>query len=286
MIPSPSPSGSDDKIISVRDLKFTYEGGLEALKGVNLDIRRGEYVAIVGGNGSGKTTFAKNLNGLLRPTNGSVTVNGKLASDRTVAQLARIVGYAFQNPDHQLFCSSVVEELEFGPRNLGYTPEEITRKVEHAITALDLKDLRDKPPLSLTLGERRRVSIASVVAMDPEVFILDEPTTGLDARETDDFMASIDGLSREGHTLILITHDMSLVAKHARRVVVMSEGRVVLDSDPGGAFSDLELLLKSKLVPPPVVQLAHRLSTIGVPRETLSPEELVFRILLARGGSQ
>jgi energy-coupling factor transport system ATP-binding protein len=286
VIPHPSTYGSEDKIISVRDLRFTYEGGYEALKSVNLDIRRGEYVAIVGGNGSGKTTLAKNLNGLLRPTSGSVMINGKPASDMTASQLAKVVGYAFQNPDHQLFCSSVVEELEFGPQNLGYSLEEIESKVSHAIEALHLRSLQDKPPLSLTLGERRRVSIASVVAMDPEVFILDEPTTGLDARETDDLMAGIHGLNREGHTLILITHDMSLVAKHARRVLVMSEGRVVLDSDPGGAFSDLELLRRSKLIPPPVVQLAHRLSAIGIPREILSPEELVFRIMLVQGGSK
>ena len=283
MIPAPSPSTASDKIVSVRDLKFTYEGGIQALKGINLDIRRGEYLAVVGGNGSGKTTLAKNINGLLRPTSGTIMVNGRSASDLTVAQLARIVGYAFQNPDHQLFCSSVVDEVRFGPQNMGFTQEDISRKVERAIEAMDLKGQRDQPPLSLTLGERRRVSIASVIAMTPEVFILDEPTTGLDAWETDDLMASIDRLNQEGRTVILITHDMNLVAKHARRVLVMSEGRIVLDSDPGGAFSDLELLLQSKLVPPPVVQLAHRLSGLGVSRETLSPGELVSRLMLGGG---
>jgi len=286
MIPAPSAPEPLDKVISTRDLKFAYEGGIRALGGINLDIRRGEYVAIVGGNGSGKTTLAKNLNGLLRPTSGTVTVNGGHTSDQTVAQLARVIGYAFQNPDHQLFCSSVADEVRFGPQNMGCQADEMSKRTERAIEAMNLTSLRNEPPLSLTLGERRRVSIASVIAMDPEVYVLDEPTTGLDVRETDELMASIERLNHEGHTIILITHDMNLVAKHAKRVIVMSEGRIVLDSDPAGAFSDLGILLQSKLVPPPVVQLAHRLSALGVPRDILSPEELVFRLMLDRGDGQ
>jgi energy-coupling factor transport system ATP-binding protein len=273
-----------DKIISVHELKYVYDGSVRALAGINLDVRRGDYLAIVGGNGSGKTTLAKNMNGLLRPTSGSVAVNGVSTSEQTVAELAKVIGYAFQNPDHQLFCSSVAEEVRFGPLNLGYPEAEVAKKTELSIEAMGLSSVKDRPPFSLTLGERRRVSIASVMAMDPQVFILDEPTTGLDARETDDLMDSIDRLNIDGHTVVLITHDMKLVAKHAKRVVVMSEGRIVLDSDPGGVFADLELLLRSKLVPPPVAQLAHRLSSLGVPREVLSPEELVFHLMSGRGG--
>jgi energy-coupling factor transporter ATP-binding protein EcfA2 len=283
MIPRALASENQDKVISVRGLKFVYNGGVQALAGIDMDVRRGDYLAIVGGNGSGKTTLAKNMNGLLRPTSGSVTINGVSTSEQTVAQLAKVIGYAFQNPDHQLFCSSVVEEVRFGPLNLGYPEPEVTKKTDLSIEAMGLSSVKDQPPFSLTLGERRRVSIASVMAMDPQVFILDEPTTGLDALETDDLMDSIDRLNLDGRTVVLITHDMKLVAKHAKRVVVMSEGRIVLDSDPRGVFTDLELLLSSKLIPPPVAQLAHRLSSLGVPRDVISPEELVFHLMSGRG---
>jgi len=269
----------NETIVSVRDLKFEYEGGIKALKSVSLKIKAGEYLAIVGGNGSGKTTLAKNLNGLLRPTGGEVEISGVSAKNLRVAELARYVGYAFQNPDHQLFCASVEKEVRFGPKNLGFPDSAISERATHAIEIMGLSDVSTKPPLSLTLGLRRKVSIASVIAMDPKVIILDEPTTGLDASEVRELMHNIDSLNKEGHTIILITHDMKLVAEHARRVVVMSDGRVVLDSDPRGAFSDLEILRDSKLEPPPVTLLAHRLSASGIPRDVISPEELVFHVL-------
>ena len=285
MIPNASPSAVTEKVVSIKGLKFTYDGGVQAIRGINLDIRYGEYLALVGGNGSGKTTLAKNLNGLLRPTGGSVVVAGRPTNEQKVASLARIVGYAFQNPDHQLFCSSVEEEVRFGPVNLGYPEQDVRDKVEKAIEAMSLEQLRELPPLSLRLGERRRVSIASVIAMDPDVLILDEPTTGLDAEESAELMRRLKRLNDDGKTIILITHDMKLVAEHAKRVVVISEGRVLLDSDPRGAFSDLEILRQSNLVPPAVTQLAHRLSAFDVPRDVISPEELVFHLLKGGGGS-
>lgn len=285
MIPANPILPGQDKIISVRNLKFTYEGGVEALREISLEVRRGEYLAIVGGNGSGKTTLAKHLNGLLRPTSGEVIVGGSPTSGRSVADLARIVGYAFQNPDLQLFCATVEEEVKFGPVNLGYPEAEITKKVQHAIEAMNLENHRKTPPLSMRLGERRRVSIASVIAMDPDVMILDEPTTGLDAQESSGLLAKLSRLNEEGKTIILITHDMRLVAEHARRVVVMSQGRILLDSDPRGAFSDPELLRQSNLEPPPVALLAHKLSEFGIPNDVISPEELVLHVMRLRGGA-
>ncbi|MBN1678118.1 MAG: ABC transporter ATP-binding protein [Candidatus Thermoplasmatota archaeon] len=274
------------KMVSVRDLKFTYEGGVEALRGVNLDIHEGEMLAIVGGNGSGKTTFAKILNGLLRPPSGSVVVDGKNASSMTVAELAKTVGYAFQNPDHQLFSSTVEDEVRFGPRNLGYPEAEVARMAGQAMDAMRLGAIRGLPPLSLRLSDRRRISIASVIAMDPKVLILDEPTTGLDAAETKNLMESVSMLNREGRTIVLITHDMRLVAEYAHRVVVMSNGRVLLDSDVSGAFSDLALLRQSSLEPPPVTLLAHGLSDHGIPKDIISPQELALRLLMLRGERQ
>ena len=284
MIPATPMLPREEKIISIHGLRFTYEGGVVALRDINIDISSGEYLAIVGGNGSGKTTLAKNINGLLRPTSGEVVVGGRSLSGRTVADIARTIGYAFQNPDHQLFCSTVEEEVRFGPANLGYPEGEIVKKVRRAIEAMNLESYRKTPPLSMRLGERRRVSIASVIAMDPEVLILDEPTTGLDAQESSELLAKLRRLNEEGKTIILITHDMKLVAEHAKRVVVMSQGRVLLDSDPRGAFSDPELLRQSNLEPPPVALLAHKLSELGIPKDVISPEELVFQIMRERGG--
>lgn len=284
MIPSAPSTTTREKVLTIRGLKYTYEGGVEAVRDVNLDIRYGEYIAIVGGNGSGKTTLAKNMNGLLKPTGGSVTVMDKTTSEQEVASLAKTVGYAFQNPDHQLFCSSVEEEVRFGPTNLGYPEAVIHDNVEKAMEAMNLGRLRMLPPLTLRLGERRRVSIASVIAMDPQVLILDEPTTGLDAGESEELMQRLKRLNNEGKTIILITHDMKLVAQYVKRVVVMARGRILLDSDPRGAFSDLDILRQSNLEPPAVAQLAHRLSAYDIPRDIASPEDLVFHLMRYGGG--
>jgi len=285
MIPGPK-SESSGKAISINNLKFTYDGGVQALNCVSLDIRKGEYVAIVGGNGSGKTTLAKNIIGLLKPTSGTVLVQGVATDEQKTAAIARIVGYVFQNPDHQLFCPTVSEEVRFGPRNLGFPEKELEARTQRALEAMDLVEVKERAPFSLTLSQRRRVTIASIIAMDPQVLILDEPTTGLDMRESDSLMERIRRLNVEGRTVVLITHDMKLVAKYARRVVVMSEGKIILDSDPAGVFYDLDALLRSKLVPPPVVRLVYRLSAQNIPRNILSPEELVSKLLEIRGGAK
>lgn len=284
MIPRPSSDPEGQYLISAHMIKYVYEGGVEAMSGVDLRIRKGEYMAVVGGNGSGKTTLAKNLNGLLRPTSGTIEIEGKNTAGMSVAEIARFVGYAFQNPDHQLFSGTVEEEVRFGPKNLGYPEDRVASLVEHALDAMGLQEVRKSPPPSLSLGLRRRVSIASVIAMDPQVIILDEPTTGLDSDDIGRLMESIALLNREGHTLILITHDMRLVAEHAKRVLVMARGKVLLDSDPRGSFSDIELLRESNLEPPPVTLLAHRLSRFGIPQDIFSPRELASVILRRLGG--
>lgn len=287
MIPSPRVKDPESRFfIVVHEMGYVYPGGQRALNRIDLHLRAGEYLAIVGGNGSGKTTLAKTLNGLLRPTSGSITVAGKDASSMSVAELARHVGYAFQNPDHQLFSSTVEEEVRFGPRNLGFPEKDVSSMVEHAIQLMGIEEVRTQPPLSLALGLRRKVSIASVIAMDPQVIILDEPTTGLDADEIEDLMRNAERLNAEGHTIILITHDMRLVAEHAKRVLVMTKGRVSLDSDPRGVFSDLEVLRETNLVPPPVTLLAHRLARYGLRKDIFSPQEFAAQILALNGGTR
>lgn len=263
-------------------MKFSYESGVTALKGVTLAIDRGEYVAVVGGNGSGKTTLAKHMNGLLRPTSGEVTIMGISSKGLSIPEIAHVVGYVFQNPDHQLFCSTVQEEIAFGPTNMGLPDKEVKSRVDSAIKMLGIDGLRDRPPFALTLGARRKVSIASILAMGPQVLVLDEPTTGLDLREADELMACIQRLNDEGTTIVLITHDMKLVAVHTNRVIMMSEGRILLDTDTRGAFSDLTLLRQSMLLPPPVTTLAHKLSALSISRDVFTVEEMAFE--LSRGG--
>lgn len=283
MIPLPSDDGSEQAVF-MRNVKYTYESGIEALRGVTLTIDKGEYLAIVGGNGSGKTTLAKHLNGLLRPTSGQVLISGSSAADMSISELAKVVGYAFQNPDHQLFSSTVEDEVAFGPANLGLSPQEVKARMDEAIRLMGLNQVRAKPPLSLSLGLRRRVSIASVISMRPSVLILDEPTTGLDALEAEALMACIRRMNGEGMTIVLITHEMKLVAQHANRVIVMDGGRITLDSGTRGAFSDSSLLRRCRLLPPPVTGLAHRLMAEGVSKDVFTPEELAFELL--RGGAK
>ncbi len=274
-------------IISLQDVRFSYEGGIEALKGVSLSVARGENVAVVGGNGSGKTTLAKHLNGLLKPSSGRVLVGGEDSSKTSVAMLARTVGYVFQNPDYQLFCTSVEEEVRFGPKNMGFGRDDESALAERALKLMDISHLREQSPVSLSLGDRRKIAIASVLATSPIVLILDEPTTGLDSVESAQLMATLDVLRSEGMTVVLITHDMRLVAQHMDRVVVMSEGSVALDAGVEEAFSDPDRLRRCKLLAPPITVLAQRLQAQGVlPKGAATPLQLVELVARVRGERQ
>ena len=274
-------------IISLQDVRFSYEGGIEALKGVSLSVARGENVAVVGGNGSGKTTLAKHLNGLLKPSSGTVLVGGEDSSRTSVATLARTVGYVFQNPDYQLFCTSVEEEVRFGPKNMGFGRDDESALAERALKLMDISHLREQSPVSLSLGDRRKVAIASVLATSPRVLLLDEPTTGLDSVESTQLMATLDVLRSEGMTIVLITHDMRLVAQHMDRVVVMSEGVVALDTGVEEAFSDPDRLRRCKLLAPPITVLAQRLQAQGIlPKGAATPLQLVEQVARVRGERQ
>ncbi len=277
MIPRPSADRSK-RMIEMDNVGFTYDAGVEALRSVSLMVSSGEFLAIVGGNGSGKTTLAKLMNGLLRPSGGSIKISGVPAESQSIAELSKTVGYCFQNPDHQLFCTSVEDEVMFGPKNLGIGLEESRERMERALSLMGISSLKTKSPFSLSLSERRRVTIASIVAMTPQVMILDEPTTGLDADESSELMALIRKLNADGRTIILITHEMKLVAEHADRVIILSDGHILLDSDVRGAFSDPEILKTSRLLPPPVTLLARRISSIGISRDLLTSEEFVFEL--------
>ncbi len=225
-------------MIRVKNIHFTYNDR-EVLRGI--DFRMGnEIVALVGQNGSGKTTFAKHLNGLLKPTSGSVEVDGLDTREHTVAELSRLVGYVFQNPEHMFFEENVFREVAFGPKNLGLSEDEIEARVRWALKAVNLEGYEERTPYSLSGGEKQRLAIACVLAMKPRYIILDEPTTGLDARNSESVIETIGRLHSEGHGILLITHDMELVLRMAERVMLLKEGRKVFDG-PVEEFFSLEL---------------------------------------------
>jgi len=258
--------------IRILDLWYRYDGEADVLRGISLDIKDGDFVAIVGQNGSGKTTLVKHFNGLLTPTRGTVQVYGQNTTDLTVGQLARQVGYVFQNPDHQIFSPTVREEIAFGPKNLGLSPKEVDERVAEALERFHLAAHADAPPALLGYGLRRKVGVAAVYAMHPRVFILDEPTAGLDWRGVQELMALLRGMNAEGHTIVLIMHDMRVVAEHARRTVVLHEGRLLADGDTPSVFRHVDRLVQARIELPQIAQLAQRLSPWGMPSEMLTVE--------------
>ncbi len=250
--------------IEVRRLSFRYPSGVSALTGVDLQVEAGT-TAIVGQNGAGKTTLVKHFNGLLRPSSGEVLVNGSCTSGQSVAALARTVGLVFQNPNDQIFNTSVWKETAFGPNNLGFSVQRLRALVEEALTLVGLSERADVHPFELTLSERKLLCIAAVVAMDTPVVVLDEPTTGQDQRGVRKIGELIRHLNRSGRTVIAVTHDMGLVADAFERTVVMAHGRVLLDGETRSVFARPALLAEAQLEPPVVVRLAQHLDVPGTP---------------------
>ncbi len=252
-------AGYGEVVLEARDLAYTYPNGVAALSGANLSVRRGEFVAVVGQNGSGKTTLVKHFNGLLAPTAGEVTVLGRPTTGQSVLQLGRSVGYVFQNPDHQIFAETVFDEVAFGPRNHGVPPGEVKERVAEALAAVGLAGRDREDPFAMTKGERQRVAVASVLATRPHVIVLDEPTTGLDYREQRRMMDLVRRLNEAGHTVIIVTHTMWVVAEYAHRTVVVKDGAIWLDGPTRAVMAREEELLAASLKPPQVVRLGNRL---------------------------
>jgi len=261
-------------VIIVRDLWHVYPGGIEALKGVSLEIYPREFIVILGQNGSGKTTLVKHFNGLLKPTRGEVIVYGMDTKTVSIAELAKKVGYVFQNPDHQIFSKTVREEIAFGPKNLKLSEEEIDERVAEAARILKIEEYLDENPFNLSWGLRQRVAIASILSMKPEVLIVDEPTTGQDHKTGREIMEILCKLNKEGITIIVITHDMKLAAEYAQRAIVMKEGRILLDGNIRDVFSKIEVLKEAYLMPPQITQLSLKLRKYGVPT-ALRVEEFI-----------
>lgn len=272
-------------LINVDHLDFVYPDGTPALFDINLEIGEQEFIALIGQNGSGKTTLSKCLNGLLKPTSGSVTVEDIDTRSRgIIKQLVTKVGYVFQNPDHQLFNRTVWDEIAYGPRNIGLGAEEVKTRVEEAARVAGVhSDLFETHPYFLHKGLRQRVAIASILAMRPDTIIVDEPTTGQDMPQSIEVMEFLKRLwEEEGHTVIIITHEMRIVAEYARRTVVLGQGRILLDAPTREVFSKPDILRETYVEPPQITRLGQALADDGLPRDALSVEEMkqAFRSLM------
>lgn len=245
-------------MIKINQLTFQYPNGLPVLNQLSMEIKKGEFVALIGQNGAGKTTLLKQLNGLLKPSCGDVTIGGSNTKDTNTGNLARTVGYLFQNPDHQIFMPTVEKEIGFGPANLRLSKEEVNQRVAEAAEQVGLTPYLADNPLFLSKGQRQRVAFASLLSMRPEVMVLDEPTTGQDYQEGIEIMEMVKSLHQQGHTIIFVTHDMELVARYANRVIVFSRGKILIDGACRNVFYQPELLKETNLFPPQIARLVQK----------------------------
>jgi energy-coupling factor transporter ATP-binding protein EcfA2 len=255
--PSPRPV-PDEALLEFEDIEFAYEGGPPVLQGISLTVRQGEVVAILGPNGAGKSTLLRHAIGLLKPQRGRVRVAGQDARRLTTAQLARTVGYVFQSPSHMLFAPTVREELAFGPRNLGRPNAAIAAALPGALANVRLDVPLDRAPFSLSFGQQKRLAIAAVLAMQPRVLVLDEPTAGQDHANTVALMHTIGALSGLEAT-VLITHDLDLALSYATRVVLMRDGQVEAEGPPERVLADRALLERCRVVPTSLLEANLRL---------------------------
>ncbi len=252
-------NGSNEALVALEDVSFQYPNGAQVLGKINLTLRKGEFVTLMGPNGAGKTTLAKHLNGLLTPSSGRALVRGVDTRSSSVAKLAATVGYVFQNPDHQLFSRTVAEELAFGPHNLGWPKSRIDDAVKRALEHTGGLNRGQADPFFLGLAERKLVAIASVLIMQPDVLVLDEPATGADHEAALRVMNYLSDLHRQGLTIVIVTHDVSLAANYADRAVVLRSGMVVLDGTPSEVFRHGQELQSCLVRPPQVAALAQKL---------------------------
>ena len=256
-------------MITVKELYYRYPNGVEALKGVSMNVHDGEFLAIMGRNGAGKTTLVKHLNGLLKPAKGVVEVDGVDTRNLSVAELARKVGLVFQNPDHQLFCETVEEEIAFALKNFGLDEETVNKRVDWALNLLNLERYKKSSPFVLSGGERKRVALASVLAWDPKILILDEPTIGQDQRQKEILRQFIIQLNSQGKTIIIVTHDVEFVAECKPRVILMSDGRITADGEAKEILTDFKSLMEASVIPPQITQMFSNLIGFGFPHEVI-----------------
>lgn len=278
-----------DLAIKVENAHYEYPAGnVVALSGVNLEVKRGELLGIIGQNGSGKTTLTKLLNRLLKPTSGNVYVNGLLTTNRSVQEMSAHIGYVFQNPNHQLFARTVKDELEFGPRNIGVDDSDIDVRVADAIEFFGLEAYVEEHPYRVSFPVRKLVGIASVLTMKPSILILDEPSTGQDHQTTRVINSLMRRLAEDGTTVICVSHDMPLLADVVERVIVMRNTEVIADASPREVFADRDLMLTTNLQAPQITEISLATVTKRGGPIALTAQELADDIVsrVAQGGTK
>ena len=284
-----------EPIIRVDHLTHTYSAGTpfqrSAVQDMSLDILRGEFLGIIGHTGSGKSTLIQHLNGLLKPTSGRILLNDRdiWADPKSIRQVRFQVGLVFQYPEYQLFEETVYKDVSFGPKNMGLDDAEIDRRVRSSVQAVGLdEDVLEKSPFALSGGQKRRVAIAGVMAMEPEVLILDEPTAGLDPRGCEDILALLRAYHTDRHsTVVLVSHSMEEIARNAQRIIVLDKGGVCMQGTPADVFARARELTSIGLDVPQVTKIAHALRERGVPIDpaVYTVEALRERLLARKGGS-
>jgi energy-coupling factor transport system ATP-binding protein len=252
-------------MISTENVSFHYTAGSNVLQNVNLQIKDGEFIAIMGENGAGKTTLVKMFNGLLKPTEGAVLVDSVNTRERSVAQLSRDVGLIFQNPDHQLFAETVREEVAFSLRNFGFKEDIIERRITNVLTTLDLNRYENSSPFVLSGGERKRVALAAVLAWDPKHVVMDEPTIGQDYLQKDHLRNFIVQITSQGKTVVIVTHDVEFVAECKPRVVLLSHGKIIADGPAAEILTNPQTLQQASLVMPQIASLMKNLKDLNPP---------------------
>ena len=257
-------------LIEIKDLSFTYPNGFEALKNITLTVGQNEIIGIIGQNGAGKSTFLKCLTGLHKPASGQIIIDGSDTREISVARLATKIGFVLQNPDRQLFANTILDEVSYGPKNLKLGEDEIKQRVQEALEFVDLQDKGDEYPPALSKGERAKVIIASVLAMKPRIIVLDEPTTGQDFKGCHQIMHIARHFYELGHTVLVVTHHMSLVTDYCERAVVFCKGQVLLDGSTREVFKEEEKLRSTFIVPPQITLLGNRV------RESLGQADTTF----------
>lgn len=272
--------------LSTENLSFTYPDGTQALKNINIEIEKWEKVAIIGPNGAGKSTLFSHFNGLTEPTSGCVKIEGKPISFEKdeLLKVRQKVGIVFQDPNDQLFAPTVKEDIAFGPMNLGLSYDEVEKRVEDALKMVGMENYEDKTPHHLSGGQQKRIAIAGIIAMKPELMILDEPTAGLDPDGVEKVLNIMNQLNEEGMTLIISSHDIDMISKYADKIFVLYNGEIIESGNKNKIFSDMELLKKAHLRTPITTEILYNLkeSGLNVNTEKISVKDTCAEIIKAK----
>ena len=269
--------------LSIKNLSYTYPDGTHALKNVNMEILKGQKVAIMGPNGAGKSTLFSHFNGLTEPTSGYLELDGKKMEydKKSLLEVRQKVGIVFQDPNDQLFAPTVKEDVAFGPMNLGLSYEEVEKRVDEALELVGMKKFKDKTPHHLSGGQKKRVAIAGIIAMRPEIMILDEPTAGLDPQGVDQVLTILNNLNKDGMSIVISSHDIEMVNGFAEKIFVLYEGEILAIGDKHEIFSNKELLKKAHLKAPVTTEILYQLKEKGFNIDTtkININEVVDEII-------